>query len=674
VKRIALICTALLLIGTTQAFAQAGTSVYPVQALFTSEKVESSELFMKALSKDGSGKDRDYGIEAYVKKFKQYFPHAAATINDSNKYSTFAAFLQIPRVSLYRIQKTDKLVDLYLPVTVSINFANMVTGESLYSYTYTYYGKFETVSGRNEPGKDDPRIINLYRETYNDLLDVVLKQAQAGFTPSTINAKVGSEWNGNYILDRGMDAGMVKGDIIIDQHKNQLSVVHAAHKYSVAQSLLGAPKKDSVFSKYSNESMDELKKPKVMLLLNGNGRSHVKSSGLPDSVVYQLLINALGKRASFSLISVEKSYFDMQRAVLDLTHLKQEVTQNREVPDYFMKLYFHGPFYTNTPTNKSYASVDTYVVQACGSLYDRSGRVLYASCIDEKITDEVFGDIRFSNEAREEILIKNAIVRIADDFAQNVKFRSLEFLVKRAEGKNVVVEDKLNVLVPGQNVTLYRKVGKLSGISEDVLVPIWELRVGEKGSGQATLGRNLMLSPRAPEPVAGDVAMTSSMTAAGSSGAKVLKPCRKELVQDGGPAVQDVDQLLPFILSTGCKYPFYDVAGLSRHVAQYNDGSFGFKKKIEIVEVETDYCVEPVVKITKVTDTPSNQFTSTKYTLVGGVRIYKKDNVVWKKGSQQDITVVAAKGYEKPTYEREMSKALCGLMANEVVKKIEIGD
>lgn len=673
-KIAAFICIAFLLLGTTQAEAQVGTSVYPVPALFPSEMVKSNVLFMKALSQDGSVKDISYGIQTYLKKFKQYFPNAAATINDSNKYSTFAAFLQIPRVSHYRIQKTDKLVDIYLPVTICINFANMVTGESLYSYTYTYYGKFETVSGQNAPGVEDSRIIGLYRETYSELLDLVLKQAQASFTPSTINANVGSEWNGNYILDRGMDAGMVKGDIIVDQHKNQLSVVHASHKYSVAQSLLGNPKKDSVFSKYSNESMDELKKPKVMLLLNGDEKSDVKTNRLPDNVIYQLFINALGKKAAFSLISVEKSYFDMQKAVIELTHLKQEVTQNREVPDYFLKLYFHGPFYTKSPTNKGYVSIDTYDVRACGSLYDRSGRVLYASCIDEKISDEVFGNIRFTNEAREEILIKNAIVRIADEFVHNVKFHSLEFPVKRLEGKNVVVEDKINVLVPGQNVTLYRKVGKVSGISEDVHVPIWELRVGVKNAGQATLGRNLMLSPRAPEPVAGDVAMTSSMTAAGSSGAKVLKPCRKELVQDGSHAVQDVDQLLPFILSTGCKYPFYDVAGLSRYVAQYNDGSFGFKKKIQIVEVETDYCVEPVVKITKVTDTPSSQFTSTKFNLVGGVRIYKKDNVVWKKGSQQDITVVAAKGYEKPTYEREMSKALCGLMANEVVKKIEIGD
>lgn len=183
-----------------------------------------------------------------------------------------------------------------------------------------------------------------------------------------------------------------------------------------------------------------------------------------------------------------------------------------------------------------------------------------------------------------------------------------------------------------------------------------------------------MLSPRAPDPAAGDVAMTNSMAAGGSSSAKVLKPCRKELVQDGSHAVQDIDQLLPFILSTGCKYPFYDVAGLSRHVAQYNDGSFGFKKKIDIVEVDTDYCVEPVVKITKLAETPNSQFSSTIFSLFSGVKIYKKDHVVWKKGSQQDITVVAAKGYEKPTYEREMSKALCGLMANEVVKKIEIGD
>ena len=268
-KLIALLCTALLSIGTSQAFAQAGVSVYPVRAVFPSDAVKSNDLFMM-LSRRTAPERMSCTGETFEKKFRQYFPHAAATINDSNKYSTFAAFLQIPRVSLYRIQKTDKLVDLYLPVTVSINFANMVTGESLYSSTRTP----TTASSRRCPAGTNP--VKMIRgsstctaKTYNDLLGVVLKQAKASFTPSTINAKVGSEWNGNYILDRGMDAGMVKGDIIVDQHKNQLSVVHAAHKYSVAQSLLGAPKKDSVFSKYSNESMDELKNEGMRPLMHG---------------------------------------------------------------------------------------------------------------------------------------------------------------------------------------------------------------------------------------------------------------------------------------------------------------------------------------------------------------------------------------------------------------------
>ena len=193
-----------------------------------------------------------------------------------------------------------------------------------------------------------------------------------------------------------------------------------------------------------------MKKPKVMLLGNKNGETFIKSNTVPDNVVYRLFVDALGKKAPFSLISIDQSFYDIQREVTELTHLTQEVTQNREMPDYFLKLYFYGPFYTKSPTNKPYVSVDNYTMMACGDLLDSNGRVVHGSCVDDKITDEVFGTIRYPNEAREEILVKNAIIKLADEFTRNVTFRTLQFPVVKTEGNNVVIEDKQNALVPGQ--------------------------------------------------------------------------------------------------------------------------------------------------------------------------------------------------------------------------------
>ncbi len=99
-------------------------------------------------------------------------------------------------------------------------------------------------------------------------------------------------------------------------------------------------------------------------------------------------------------MSLDKSFYNVQKAVVEMTHLTQEITQNREIPDYFLRVHFAGPLYSKLPSTKPYISYDNYKVIACGELLDRSGRVLFSTCANEEITDEVFGDIRFSNEAR----------------------------------------------------------------------------------------------------------------------------------------------------------------------------------------------------------------------------------------------------------------------------------
>ena len=134
-KSVLILCC-LLALFCSAAVAQ-GVSVYPVEDVFISPTA--NDAFKKAILGEGSGKDRLFGIKTFLGEFKATFPGAATTIDNGNKYTTFAAYIQVPRVSLYEIQKTQQLVDMYLPVTMSVTFANMVTGESLYSYAYTYY-------------------------------------------------------------------------------------------------------------------------------------------------------------------------------------------------------------------------------------------------------------------------------------------------------------------------------------------------------------------------------------------------------------------------------------------------------------------------------------------------------------------------------------------------------
>ncbi len=626
--------------------------------------------FKAALSKGGSDKgDRIAGAQAFLDEFTLNFPQAAQTIDNSNKYSTFAAYIRIPRASLYRVPKTDQLLDMYLPITMDVTFANMVTGESLYSYAYTYYGKYGTTKA--EADNAGPKIVDLYRENYLDLLKKVLVQAKKDFAPFLISAVVRKEWGGDYVLDKGSDAGVVKGDVLVDQHKAQISVVYASRKYCVAQKLLGDPQKDSVFSKFSNRSIDELKKPKVMLLKNKNGEAFIASGSVPDDVVYQLFVDSLGKKSAFSLVSVDPHFYESQRAVIEETGLSQEVTQGRELPDYFLKLSFFGPYYVKSPTNKSYASVDTYAVMACANVLDGTGgRAFYGTCVDDKITDEVYGSIRFPNESREEVIVKNAVIKLADELAKNVKFAAMRLPVVKAGGDTITVEDKRGILVPGQAVTVFKSLGRINGVDEDVHVPIWQASIGTKNDGSAVASKVLDLLPKAFVAEKGDEVFVDSFAVTASDSAKTVDMCPEGPAIEGDYALTGAERLFPFLVSQQMGYPFYDTKDFSGDLDSYNGE--GFKRKARPHETKGMYCVEPVVRITKTGETPNNGFTTFKFTLVQGLRVYKGKDVVWKKGFQQDVSISAPIGYEKTTLDFDLMHRIASFMPGEIVKKMEL--
>jgi len=639
--------------------AQVKFQIYPVRGVFLSDKARENTLFSKGIT-------TEYGGGLFVESFKKTFPNTTDTIDDSNKYSTFVAYLQIPRVSKYEVEKTTQLIDLYLPITMSINFANMVTGESLYSFSKTHYGIHKTT--RDSGTESEQKTIELYRDTYNDLFDDIMKLARANFNPIAVDLKVKKNWNGYYILDKGGEKGISKGDILVDQYSNQLSVVYASSKYSVGKQIIGDPKPDSAFFKYANDSIDAIKKPKVMLLLD-NVKNEVKS--VTNSIIYQLFSNALGKKATFSLIFVDKSFYDVQNTVKGLTKLQHAVTQQRELPDYFLRLYFHGPFYTNVPTNKTYVSYDNYAIMTCGDFLDKDGRVMYAKCVDDKISDEITGSIRYTQEAREEIIVKNGITKLANDFIENIKFKHIEYEIEGSDKNQVFFKDKFGVLNYGSTLNSFHKLGKIDGIEGDVYVPTWSLNVSLKEGDTLFANKILPLSPGMPAPTKNDKIFIDTI-AKGTGGLNVLKLCDKGVVIEGDSDSGDLKKIVLYAVESEIsKHPFYDTKEFKSSIEEYTSGSYGFSKGIKVEEVKTNRCIEPIVRLIRQSELPGEVFTNYKYSVIAGLKVYEKDAVVWKKGIKQSFSLFAPKGFEKPTLDFELGQKIFSLLTNEIVKKYE---
>ena len=97
------------------------------------------------------------------------------------------------------------------------------------------------------------------------------------------------------------------------------------------------------------------------------------------------------------------------------------------------------------------------------------------------------------------------------------------------------------------------------------------------------------------------------------------------------------------------KIPLYDTVNFAADVGQYDDPQYGygFKRKLEPKEVKSDYCVEPAVQISKQAEVHNKNFTTYTFVLVETLKVHKGADVVWKKGLQQGITIVAPIGCEK---------------------------
>lgn len=659
----ALLCLcALVALGST-AVAAEGMEVYPVPALFVSDKVLDNQQFARAISSDGSGKSRDYAIGRFLKTFAESFPTSKKTIDAQNRYSTFAVYLQVPRVSIYRVVKSETLVDLYLPMTMTISFANMGTGEILYTYTYTYYSKREATFASLS---DDSATVGLYRDTFDSLLEKVVTTAKQEFRPFSVSATVRMNWKGLYILDKGNSEGIVKGDTLVGPQSMPLEVLYASANYSVAKPLMGEPNTGMVFNKLSNGNLDELKKPKVMLMPG----TTIARTGIPEQMVYQLFINALGKDAAFSLISVDKGFYDAQAVVTRETGLSQDVTRQRDLPDFFLRLSFAGPVSATVPSNKKDVQYDEHTARVCGDFLDRSGRALYGSCIDEKISDEVINGIRFAREDREEVVVKNGLIKLADDFRKSVKFRRFDLPVQPGEGDQLGLTDKAGLVGVGNNEQVFKTLKKVDGIDGEVQVPTWQVNVTARTDTQVELALLGGATPDLPKPAKGDKVIIEGLVTEVKDALSRFALCKN----DNPEPAEGVTKQVYYSIVHSLGYPMYDGDTFNKALSTVKSAAYGFKPSTDekpLPPTEIGYCIEPITKVALEKNEQKDGYSSQVFKVTAALKVHRGNNVVWKKGLQQTVTVSCPDGSEKEYVDFEVYKAICGLVSD-LAKKVDV--
>lgn len=618
-------------------------NVYPVPAVFTSKNVDNA-IFSKVLNHN-----RQDFINMYLNEFDKYFPNANKEITDKNKYKTFAAYIHVPRASLYKVEKTEQLLDIYLPLTMSINFVNMASGETLYSYPITNYFKYETNAGYDKQTRIE-NIEKYYKQNYEQTMDEIIKHASADFKPFDITAKISDTYRSLYILDKGIETGITKGDLLSDENMNQISVIYSDLNYSVAKKVLGNPSSGSDFSKFANNSIVQLKKPKI-LLINDFG----------SEKLYNIFSTALGSDTEFSLLNTDKTYFDMQTALVSLNdNFKTGNLYNKSMPDYFLKLYYTDPVYAQYKSKKDYFNIDKYGSIACGTIFDKTGRVVYSTCADSELKNEVVHNIRFDNEANREIVGKNVITELASNMKKNIQFKDIKFKISKTDNQYITVADPNGFLKSGNILTIYKKI-KTEKDEKEILIPTWDYRVIKADNGLAECKMSKPYVDGIDFPSKKDIIQMTTMTRSANK-ANMLSYNPIDTALEGNEIeLKSFDKIAFAALTSTIKAPVaMQQDDFQEQIKELN--SFGFKDHIEIPENNNIADIKAVYKVNLKSEEAKENVLKQEYEIIVGLISHKDGDVIKQDALKQTATFYIPKENDGKIIELELIKVIYPLI------------
>lgn len=570
------------LLAAVPAVAAPAFQVYPVRGLFFTREAGA------ALIDEDFSKSEAADLGAYFeKKFRAAFPEAAKTIDDTNKRRTFAVSLQVARASVFLVPKPPtQVVDVYLPMTASLYFTNVMTGEILFAATRTDV-PLGSILDTDVKAEGHPRIRGLFGRYFHELTDELIDDARKQFNPKTTFAQVRSEWNGLGILDQGERAGVATDDSFVDDQGNELRVVSVGPTYAIARAELGKIVGGGKYSRVSNATMAEIHKPRVLAFIDES------PAQLPREALLQLFSDALGAKSPVSLLPVNSTFAEVLKSVATHAEISQDQVRQRELPDLFLRLHVYEPISFNAPTDKAYKSRRITQAIAFAEVQDRSGRVLFAASGRDRVQDEVVNNIAIDAGSRREIVVKNALIDLAKKFATGFQVKRLEVPVVEGSKTEVTLKDDVGALNVGAAVRIFHDIGRIDGIADSVRVPIWEVEIDEAGA--TPHGKlSLPITETSPAPVKGDVIVFE--------GVSTGRPARVRLGPCGAPeklgAVDfpGYEPLMQNLFAANSPAPFY-ASGLATHVSSLLNASCGFKSELPFKEPKTELCVQTVHRI-----------------------------------------------------------------------------
>ena len=703
-----LILVLLLFVCAVPSMLEAAPNVYPVKRVFgfwknTLEKAPAFQKWVSSRSTTNEMRDaRTVIVKEFDAEFRKVFgPLAADNITDVNKHEVLVASLHLLRASEYTVPKLG-FAEVSMPITLSIVITNPSTGEVIYSFTKTSYAttrvvktiadnqeQIRNIIEQDDSGQEQTQKITDKSENdeeqeqmfvdarpidqeqaqmmadsganYRSLVSTLIKEAKAEYNPASIEISVVDTWKGLYILDKGSKFGIVKDENITDASGNELTVKYLTEDYAVAISLLGKIDRNKKFFKYTTASTaNQFNKPRVLTMHEGWRELTLKG-------IAYVFDSEISKESAFTLLPVSEHFTRLLAAVAqDTAAGKFETTNQRTLPDYLIKFTATKPRWY-TISKKGKFSQNVYEQNVVGELLDRQGRMLFSAVGTDRIEDQNVAGMVFAKKDRLEVLLKNATVNLAEQFSRSIKFSRFMLPVTNVTGKIIEINDISKDLRIGQEVTVYRNIGKVSGITTDVIIPLWQANVVDVQNDKTKLDLVIKLTETEVDISNDDMviidAMSTSSTANQSNTS--VKYCSHIDPKLGHNAIT-IDDFTVISKAYGYLMPYtlydQDDAFIEKIRKAANRG--GFKDSLRLDKIDTaGRCVLPVYRASRGEIGSETQISCDdegncldKIELAVGFRLYINNER--NKGGTASKTTVTINGCRKDVCEQVMQGAL----------------
>lgn len=636
-----------------RANASVEAKVYPVPGLFWNEKETKAidQRFMKS---------RDRGqLSLRVKAaLERAFAGRIGKLNKESADYTFAVSFHLTRMTTYKATKADGNVELLAPVTGSVYFTNVLTGEILFAVSGTNTARALLHAKELEGGGAVREADKLYDSALLALIDQLSKTANESFQPKVVETQVAGLQNGLILLSGGYKQGIQLGDKLEDEASGLIKVVYAGSDYSVAkEELVSGVKIGSVFHKFIVGKIDGRLRPRTTVVVD-----KLANSFSPEYVT-ALFSEQLGDKAPLTLVQVNGNFSELLNTVVQENDLTTGSTLKRKVPDLIIRLRVDDPIQFETKTNLAFKTVRGFEANAFAEVIDNTGRVLFTAAGHDLQQIEVTRGLDLAPEARLEIAIKNALVTLAQEMGKLAEGKFESVNVVRAEKDSAFVATQGKVFAQNQRGFVLRTAEfKIAGKSRKLLFPLYEATAEERTGNETRVDtKGLFLGTQQQPIAAGDIFESLQLGTAPKTAATFGLCSTSETL--GTVTTPDFESIVSVALGKSMPGMYY-IPDIRKAADAVIGPGQGFDAAVQWDMPTLATCLQPVQRV-DITGEACAEHCQKQVTARYTIRVKNGDVIAARVAMESKFQTV---GYDKSTGEQDVAKLVRSDLVDEAHK------